>query len=76
MKSSAIPHTPGAILSPALNHILPMQTTRMSGTPSTRAELLRLLDTAPPEARAFLNSRTEDGRLVFSIEEAILVARA
>ena len=48
---------------------------RMGCTAETRTELVRLLDTAPPEVRDFFNPLVEDGKLMFSLHEAILIAR-
>lgn len=48
---------------------------RMGCTEETKQELRRLLDTAPPDAREFFNPRTENGKLMFSIRETIIIAR-
>lgn len=48
---------------------------RMGCTEETKSELRRLLDTAPPGAREFFNPRVVDGKLWFSLREAVLVAR-
>lgn len=48
---------------------------RMGSTSETKDVLKRLLETAPPEAREFFNPRVEDGKLWFSVREAVLVAR-
>ncbi len=48
---------------------------RMGCTEETKKELLRLLDTAPPDAREFFNPRIENDKLMFSIRETILIAR-
>lgn len=48
---------------------------RMGCTEETKKELLRLLDTAPPDAREFFNPHVENDKLLFSIRETILIAR-
>ncbi len=48
---------------------------RMNCTPETKQELKRLLDTAPPDARAFFMPRTAQDKLYFSIRESIFIAR-
>ncbi len=48
---------------------------RMGCSAETKAELKRLLDTAPPEAREFFKPRVEHEKLMFSIRESILIAR-
>ncbi|MBI4672581.1 MAG: methyltransferase domain-containing protein [Chloroflexi bacterium] len=48
---------------------------RMGCTHETKTELKRLLDTAPPQVREFFNPRMENSRFMFSIREAILIAR-
>lgn len=48
---------------------------RMGCTEDTKAELKRLLDTAPPAAREFFNPRVESDELIFSIHESIIIAK-
>lgn len=47
---------------------------RMGCSGETKRELRRLLDTATPEAREFFNPRIQDGKLMFSIRETIMIA--
>lgn len=48
---------------------------RMGCTEQTKTELKRLLDTASLQAKEFFDPREQDGKLMFSIREAILIAR-
>lgn len=48
---------------------------RMGCSEETKKELIRLLDSAPPEAREFFNPRIEQDKQMFSIREAIIIAK-
>lgn len=48
---------------------------RMGCSAETKDELIRLLDTAPPEAKAFFNPQIENDARMFSIRETIIIAR-